>query len=478
MARPGSLIMEKMDATNFKALVAHLTDVGQEHLLAYWDELGDAERIELVEQIEQVDFEQIATLHKNRDLATDIESLLAKATSPEAFRLDASQNRFSADEAFRCGAEKLATGRVGVMLVAGGQGTRLGFDHPKGMFQIGPISGKTLLQIHIEKVIALGNQYGHPIPLFLMTSPATHDETVDFLAQNDRFGLAAEELIVFCQGTMPAVDEKTGKVLLAEPGSLALSPDGHGGMLAAFDRSGGLAHAKKENIDYLFYFQVDNPMVDIGDEILIGYHCLSGSNLTTEVVAKQNPLDRVGNVVQLGDRLHIVEYSDLPEEHAKRRKRDGSLEIWAGSIAVHLIDINLLAFSAKNANALPFHIARKKVCCYDTDETTQEPIETDAIKFERFIFDLLPLTPRSIVVEIDPAAGFAPLKNGLDASTDNENTVRQAILAEHRRWLTEAGCELADGVDVEISPLFARNQSVLQSKADSIGPIAASTVLE
>ena len=172
-----------MDATNFKALVAHLADVGQEHLLAYWDELGDAERIALVEQIEQVDFQQIATLHEKRNEMADIESLLAKATSPEAFRLDGRKNLFSVEEAFRCGSEKLAAGRVGVMLVAGGQGTRLGFDHPKGMFRIGPISGKTLLQIHIEKVIALGRQYGCPVPLFLMTSPATHDETVDFLVK-------------------------------------------------------------------------------------------------------------------------------------------------------------------------------------------------------------------------------------------------------------------------------------------------------
>ena len=169
---------------------------------------------------------------------------------------------------------------------------------------------------------------------------------------------------------------------------MALSPDGHGGMLAAFERSGGLAHAKKENIDYLFYLQVDNPMVDIGDEVLIGYHCLCGSNLTTEVVAKQDPLDRVGNVVQLGDRLHIVEYSDLPEEYAKRRAADGSLEIWAGSIAVHLIDVDLLAEVAKNAQSLPFHIARKKVGCRDTEDRSQGPTEVDAIKFERFIFDL------------------------------------------------------------------------------------------
>ena len=175
-----------------------------------------------------------------------------------------------------------------------------------------------------------------------MTSPATHEETVAFFAAHDRFGLPEEDLIVFCQGTMPAVDAQTGRVLLAAPGQIAASPDGHGGMLAALDRSGALADIERRGIRHLFYFQVDNPLVDICGREFSGYHLLAQSEFSTQVIAKRDPLDRVGNVVQVDGRLMVIEYSDLPEEAANRRNADGSLRIWAGSIAVHVMDTALL----------------------------------------------------------------------------------------------------------------------------------------
>ena len=240
--------------------------------------------------------------------------------------------------------------------MAGGQGTRLGFDHPKGMFPIGPLSGKTLFQIHVEKIVAAGRRYGVRIPLYLMTSPATHEETVAFFAAHDRFGLPAEDLIVFCQGTMPAVDAQTGRVLLEAPGRIAASPDGHGGMLAALDRSGALADIERRGIRHLFYFQVDNPLVDICGREFSGYHLLAQSEFSTQVIAKRDPLERVGNVVQVDGRLMVIEYSDLPEEAANRRNADGSLRIWAGSIAVHVMDTALLAAAGRGGRgpALPY----------------------------------------------------------------------------------------------------------------------------
>ena len=268
--------------------------------------------------------------------------LAARAEPPPAFRLDAAQNPFTPQQARQRAEESLRAGEFGAILVAGGQGTRLGFDHPKGMFPIGPLSGKTLFQIHVEKIVAAGRRYGVRIPLYLMTSPATHEETVAFFAAHDRFGLPEEDLIVFCQGTMPAVDAQTGRVLLEAPGRIAASPDGHGGMLAALDRSGALDDIERRGIRHLFYFQVDNPLVDICGREFVGYHLLAGSEFSTQVIAKRDPLERVGNVVQVDGRLMVIEYSDLPDEAAKRRNADGSLAIWAGSIAVHVMDAALL----------------------------------------------------------------------------------------------------------------------------------------
>ena len=151
-----------------------------------------------------------------------------------------------------------------MLLVAGGQGTRLGFNHPKGMFPIGPVSGTIAVPDPRRKDRwPWRGRYGVRIPLYLMTSPATHEETVAFFARHDRFGLPEDDLKIFCQGTMPAVDAATGGLLLEAPGRLATSPDGHGGMLAAFTRSGCLDDAKRRGIRQLFYFQVDNPLVEI-----------------------------------------------------------------------------------------------------------------------------------------------------------------------------------------------------------------------
>src|SRR6185369_5136325 len=220
-------------------------------------------------------------------------------------------NRFSPAEARRRGDEALAAGQLGVILVAGGQGTRLGFEHPKGMYPIGPVSQATLFQILLEKIVARGLQHGVRIPLYLMTSPATHAETVAFLRSKDYFGLAAEDVAIFCQGTMPAVHAETGQILLADKANLFLSPDGHGGMLAALATSGSLEDLRRRKIAQLFYLQVDNPLVSMCDPEFIGYHLLSGAEISTQVVRKRTSRDKLGNVVVVDGQMRIIEYSDL-----------------------------------------------------------------------------------------------------------------------------------------------------------------------
>ena len=327
--------------------------------------------------------------------------------NPRPSGWSSAENRFSLAEARSRGREALAAGHLGVILVAGGQGTRLGFDHPKGMFPIGPVSGRTLFQIHIDKILATAQRHGVRIPLYLMTSPATHEETLHFLAAHDRFGMAAEDLRVFCQGTMPAVDAATGQVLLEAPDRLAVSPNGHGGMLAAFAESGAMADAQDRGIRQLFYFQVDNPLVDIAGAEFIGYHILSEAEMTSQVIAKRDPLEKVGNVVDVDGRLMVIEYSDLPDDIARKTNPDGSLAIWAGSIAVHVFDLDFLRRAKDQADSLPYHFAYKKVACIDAAGRRVEPAKANAIKFERFIFDLMPSARNAIVVEVDPASAFA-----------------------------------------------------------------------
>ncbi len=443
-------------------LLKKLTRYEQTHLLDFWEQLSPQGQQQLAAQIENLDLDAMQKLVKQIEHAEDWGALAAQAESPPAIRLDDSQNPYSREEAWKRGTRALQDGKVGVILVAGGQGTRLGFPHPKGMFPLGPVSQRTLFEIHADRIIAASQRYGVTLPLYVMTSPATHQETVDYFAEHDNCGLP--ELRIFCQGTMPAVDAATGQLLLEAPDRLCESPDGHGGTLAALVRSGCLEEIKSNGIEQLFYLQVDNPLVDIGDPAFIGYHLLAGSEMTSQVIAKTDPQEKVGVVVAVDGVLRIIEYSDLPDEQAERRNADGSLSIWAGSIAVHVFDVAFLDRVKDSADALPFHRAHKIVPFLDSQGKRIEPVEPNAIKFERFIFDLLPLAKNGLVVEVDAADAFAPLKNARGAAKDTAETAQAAMLRQHRKWLEAAGVEVAAGARIEINPRFAADVAELRTK--------------
>jgi UDP-N-acetylglucosamine/UDP-N-acetylgalactosamine diphosphorylase len=449
------------------ALLALLKPHGQEHLLAFWDCLTAVQKQKLADQIAAVDFERLLSNFRASQTKEDWAALARRAEGPPAIRLARSDNRFSAEEARRVGEQALRAGRIGVVLVAGGQGTRLGFDHPKGLYAIGPVSSASLFQILLEKVLATSRRYGVPLPLYLMTSDATHEETVAYLDEHERIGLPDADVTIFCQGTMPAVDAVTGRVLLSAPDSLALSPDGHGGMPAALRRSGALDDIRRRGLDHLFYMQVDNPLVAVCDPEFIGFHLLAESELSTQVVGKTTPRDRVGNVVSIDGQVRIIEYSDLPDDAAEQRLPDGSLKLWAGNTAMHVFAVDLLDRASRRGSELPFHLARKKVPYLGDGGQLVEPAEPNAIKFEQFIFDLLPAARNPIVVEVDEASHFAPVKNAPGAERDSPEKVQAQMIALHRRWLEQAGAHVVPGVAVEISPLFALDAEEAANKVSS-----------
>jgi UDP-N-acetylglucosamine/UDP-N-acetylgalactosamine diphosphorylase len=351
-----------------------------------------------------------------------------------------------------------------MILVAGGLGTRLGFDHPKGMFQIGPLSKRTLFQVLLEQLLAVGRRYGEAIPLYVMTSPATDGQTRSFLDEHDWFSVPAGQRRIFCQATMWAVDDRFERILLESPSSLFLGPDGHGGMLAALAKSGCLADAQQRGVRHFFYGQIDNPLLQVCDELFLGSHVLAGSEMTTQVVEKRDPLERVGNVVAIDGKVQVIEYSDLPEEYARHTNAAGRLKLWAGNLAVHAFDVELLTRSARQKGALPFHVAKKKVRCLDQAGNAVEPEQPNAIRFERFIFDLLPHARQALVVEVDPAEAFAPVKNSDDEPTDSPRTAKAAMIALHQRWLADAGARFVGEQAVEINPLWAGNAEEVRQK--------------
>ena len=461
-----------------RQLIARTAPFGQDHLLTFWDELPNDDRASLSRQINDIDFARVTALYEHRDAPPKALTIVDRATDPPAYKFSTvppggpdcrATVDVSASEAIRIGEAALRKKSVGVILVAGGQGTRLGFPHPKGMFPIGPVSRNSLFQIHCEKVLAASRRYCYGIPLCIMTSPATHEETVGFLERNNRFGLSEDDVFVFCQGTMPAISLDNGKILLDGKASIARSPDGHGGMLAAISRrSGGpsvLKRLQQRGIEQFFYFQVDNPLVQICSPELLGYHLASSSEFTCQVIRKCSPTDRVGNVVRIDNRLYVIEYSDLPASVAQRTNADGSLQIWAGSIAVHIIAASLLDRRSKSSTSLPFHIAKKKVPFIDiaTGEFRQ-PSEPNAIKLERFIFDLLPSARNAVIVEVDVPNHYGPLKNAPGSPSHSPETVKRQISDLHTSWLRQAGAVVAPETPMEISPLFADSAETVAEK--------------
>ena len=303
-------------------LVERLREHGQSHLLRWWEELNDTEQARLAADVSAIDFAQLDRLIAELVRGDGVTAPPEERVQPiDVVRLPQTDGeRIVRRRAGAMGAEALAAGEVGVILVAGGSGTRLGFEGPKGTFPIGPVSLASLFQIHAEKIVALARRHGRAIPLYVMTSPENHEATIAFFASHGRFGL--EHIRFFTQGQMPAVDRATGKVLLASKDRVALSPDGHGGTLSALaaPESGGSASCLDEmralGVRTLFYFQVDNPLVRIAEPSFIGLHREADAEVSFKVVERISPEEKLGVVVAVDGRPQVIEYSDLPAELA------------------------------------------------------------------------------------------------------------------------------------------------------------------
>lgn len=449
----------------------------QDHLLRHLAKIETAERVALEAQLASIDFPQLQRLVAGDIAGPNWAELAARAEPPPAIRLNEPNPKIAQEAARAAGEKALRAGRLATIIVAGGQGTRLGFEHPKGMFPVGPLSGRTLFQMLADRLLAVMKRYGVSIPMYVMTSPATDAETRQYFEENHRCGFANDQLVVFCQGTMPAVEAGSGKLLLESRDSLAVSPDGHGGLVSALDKNGCLADAAARGIEHFFYAQVDNPLVQLCDPTLIGYHILSASQVTTQVVRKRFAKEKVGNVVGLDGKVQIIEYSDLPDSAAEQLMADGSLKLWAGNIAVHLFERQFLQSVVDDSEALVFHRAHKVVPHLNESLEPVKPDKPNAIKFERFVFDLLPLSDRSIVVEGDAAEVFAPVKNADGAQVDTPEQSKSALCKLHRSWLESGGASISPGAKVEIHPEWALDAEEVRKKVGNELKISFDTFL-
>jgi len=335
----------------------------QTRLAAELEKMSGPNREKLEKQLAELDFDELDRLIRKYVLKKPETEIPSDLSPAPFFRLNpenAAQKEYYRKAEAR-GRELLAAGKVAMLVVAGGQGTRLGFDGPKGTYPICPVTGKTLFQYFAEEIGRVAEKYGHAIPWYVMTSKLNDQATREFFRRHDFFGLPAETVRFFTQGTMPAVGYD-GQLLLGAPDSLALSPNGHGGTLLALKKSGALDEMKREGVEYISYFQVDNPLVPLADTLFLGLHCLEGARMSARMLPKTNAFEKLGNFCLSRGRLHIIEYSDMPDELARRQNTNGELAFLAGSPAIHVISRDFVeGLTADGRLNLPWHRADKKV---------------------------------------------------------------------------------------------------------------------
>ena len=434
---------------------------GQGHVLKFWETLDARHQAGLLAQVEALDFKAIAQIQgmlKSGGGAATPAGAIQPAPVVSLKAGDAAAPRAVGEKA-------LKANQVGVILVAGGQGTRLGYDGPKGTYRLSPITQASLFEIHARKILALELQYQAQIPFYIMTSEGNDADTRKFFEENRYFGLTPDRVKFFIQGTLPAF-LPDGRMVLEKPGNLFAAPDGHGGILSALDRRGMLADMKKRKLTTLFYFQVDNPMVDIADPVFVGMHLQRRADMSLKVCAKRDANEGLGITVVRDGRYSVVEYIEFTAEQKNARRPDGELVFKFGSVAIHIFSLEFLV--KETSAGLPLHQAHKKVPFCDDQGVTVKPEKPNAYKFEKFIFDALPDAQEALILEFAREDEFAPLKNA--GGEDSPETCRMAMMEKSARWMAACGVKAprdakgALAVKIEIDPVYAHDASTLAAR--------------
>ena len=432
-----------------KSLRTLFDSIGQGHVFAFWDSLNAGQREELLGDLAAVNAGQIPSLMeviRNKSGAVSAHGALEP---PRVIR------RAEVDRRVRAiGEKEIAAGKVCAFTVAGGQGTRLGFDGPKGAFRISPVRNKPLFELFAEAIRATDKRYGCGLHWYIMTSPLNDEATRSYFEEQKYFGLNRDHVHFFVQGVMPAFDPQ-GKILLEEKHRLALSPDGHGGSLLAMANSGMLGQMKSAGIEHISYFQVDNPLVHPIDPTFVGVHVDAGSEMSSKTLSKADDLERVGNFVMESGRLGVIEYSDLPESLARARNADGTRKFDAANIAIHILSREFVErLTADHTSfALPWHRAEKKVPHVDLVTGQRvEPARPNGVKLEAFIFDALPLAARAVLLETSREEEFSPVKNA--TGVDSVETARRDMSRRAAQWLEQGGVRIPRDVAGEPDGVF------------------------
>ena len=418
----------------------------QQHLFAALSQLPPPERQQLADDIASQDFELLAHLMQT---ATSPPEPPTGDLRPMPFRLACDDPR--AEFWTETGHAILSEGQAAAFLVAGGQGSRLGFDGPKGAFQVGLPSGKSIFQLQAERLLNLERRLGKAIPWCIMTSPLNHQATVEHFEQHHYFGLAPDKIRFFPQGMICALDAE-GHALRESPSRLALVPDGNGGCFRALAQSGSLQWLQDQGVRFVFLYGVDNILSKVCDPLFLGALANDRSmSSASKVVNKRASTEKVGIFALRDGKPTVIEYSDLPDTLRDQRQENGDLAFDGGNIATHLFRMDALL--QLQDTPLPWHAAFKKVAWCDPQGTLHQPSAPNAWKFEQFLFDAFPLLGTMLPVGVLREEEFAPVKNA--EGDDSPASARHMLGTLHRHWLEAAGVAVKPHRLYEISPLVS-----------------------
>lgn len=439
-------------------LIQTLKSEGQEHIiemLSPSSSLTAEQRSHLISQLERIDWHDI---HHNLYTAPALDNVTPSDQVSLADRATL------ATEVEAIGRKAYENGEVAALLVAGGDGSRLGFDRPKGCYPIGPVSEESLYQKTAEKVLSASRETGRDIPLILMTGPSTHAPTVEFFNENKFFGLKPEQVIIFEQGTVPTFSRE-GKLLLRAPGDLLVNPNGHGGSIPGMIDSGTLDALNKLGIKDIVYIQVDNALAPIYDPFTVGLRRSREVDIVNKVVSKVTPQEKMGALVKVDNKDIVVEYSDLTDEQKVMTVPGGGYLFNLGNVAAHVLSVNFINRLRDEGFHLPYHKASKEVAAWKGDLNGGTPVleKVSGVKYETFFFDIL-ARASCVCAEVSRSEEFAPVKSREGA--DSPATTRQMMDAEFHRWFSEAGIEVPPDCVIEIAPRFAATLAQFKEAVD------------
>lgn len=393
---------------DYNEALEKLKHYGQEQVLVWYDTLSEEEKAALLREIEETDFSPLLGFRAAMEPRSEGEKIEPLAAM-ELGEIEANRERFTA-----LGLEAIRQRKLAAVLLAGGQGTRLGVDKSKGLVDIGLTRPLYIFECLFRNLMEVTKQAGCTLPLYVMTSAINDQAIRDFLREKDYFGYPTEEVHFFEQETCPAVDPE-GKILMASRSAMFMAPNGNGGWYKSMARAGITEELHREGIQWLNAFAVDNVLQRIADPCFLGAVINRGCQCGSKVIRKAFPEEKVGVMCRRNGRASVVEYYELTPEMLQERNGNGDLAYNFGVILNYLFRVDALDKFLGDKPIL--HLAKKKVPCLNADGAAVQPETENGYKLETLILDLVEKMDSCLPFEVVREKEFAPIKNktGVDS---------------------------------------------------------------